>query len=183
MKKCVFESEFSNRFGRNGFKITPFGDVGDFLISKRKIPGTLFVRTLFPVEKEASDIIRCPSPEYNVEAVLYFSLIIGNADYVQDYIILIYENPVQKRTDFLIIKTVELLNRLRKMSEISYSSDIYTLLIWIFPGDFVFAATDLSGEGEWYLLGSGLAKGSERDFSEFLNCWDEFKNYFRFEVK
>jgi hypothetical protein len=70
MKKSVIETEFSNRFDGNGLKITPIGDKSDYLISKRDVPGSLFVRILYPVKKGIIDIIRSPSPEYNAEAVL-----------------------------------------------------------------------------------------------------------------
>jgi hypothetical protein len=29
----------------------------------------------------------------------------------------------------------------------------------------------ISGEGEWYLIGSGLWEGTDRDFSVFYNRW------------
>ena len=62
-------------------------------------------------------------------------------------------------------------------------SSYYKLLLWIFPGDFVLVANNISGEGEWYLLGglqskndpvSCQAKESERDLSSYFNRWDVF---------
>ncbi len=53
----------------------------------------------------------------------------------------------------------------------------YNLLLWIFRDNFVFVASNLSGEGEWYLLGGlegggdCIARGGERDFSAYLNNW------------
>ena len=124
-----------------------------------------------------------PAPFYKAEAVLFFRFAINDSVYPPDIIVFIYENQVLKRTDFLIFKATTLKDCLGKVPVKLDKSGYYKLLLWIFPGDFVFVANNISGEGEWYLLGGldnnigsydCMAKGSERDLSGYLNQWNVF---------
>jgi len=114
----------------------------------------------------------------NAEAVAFFRFTIEDVVYPPDFFVFIYGNPVAGRTDFLILRRDELRARLEKIHLRADKLGYYNLLLWIFMNGFVFVASNLSGEGEWYLLGGlqdggdCIAKEGERDFSTYLNNWE-----------
>jgi len=183
MENKIFETEFNIRFRNRGLKISSAASGNDFVISNDEGTKALLVRTVLPATDPDNLMhLHEPAPFYNAEAVLFFRFSISDSVYPPDHVVLIYENPALKRSDFLIFKTAGLEKRLGDMQIKPDRSGFYKLLLWIFPGDFIFAANDISGEGEWYLLGglsSGggadrtMAKGSERDFSAHLNRWKD----------
>jgi hypothetical protein len=183
MRKDLFITEFNKRFRNTGLAVSPVKNGKDFVISNEKVSKALLVRTEYPFDDKEKEYLRYPAPFYRAEAVVFFRFAINDSVYPPDIIILIYENQVLKRTDFLIFKTVALKECLGKVPVKPDKSGYYNLLLWIFPGDFVFVANNISGEGEWYLLGglqskndpdNCMAKETERDLSRYLNRWDVF---------
>jgi hypothetical protein len=181
MRNDPFITEFNKRFRRTGLAVSPVKNRKDFVISNNEASKVLLVRTEYPHNDKKQKYKRYPPPFYNAEAVVLFLFKTDDSVYPPDFIFLIYENPVLKRTDFLIFKETVLKATLSKIPIKPSRSGFYKLLLWIFPGDFVFAANNISGEGEWYLLGglqskndpvSCMAKESERDLSGYLNRWD-----------
>ena len=49
------------------------------------------------------------------------------------------------------------------------------MVFWLMADGFVYDATNISVEGEWYFISKGvngrMATGSELDYSEYLNNW------------
>jgi hypothetical protein len=183
MRNNLFITEFNKRFRNTGLDVSPVKNGKDFVISNEKVSKALLVRTEYPFDDKEQDYLRYPAPFYNAEAVVFFRFAVNDSVYPPDIIIFIYENQVLKRTDFLIFKATTLKECLGKIPVKPDKSGYYKLLLWIFPGDFVFVANNISGEGEWYLLGgleskndpaSCMAKESERDLSGYLNRWDVF---------
>lgn len=181
--KNLFEKEFNKRFRNMGLAVSPVKNGKDFVISNNEGSKALLVRTEYPFDDKEQEYLRYPAPFYHAEAVLFFRFTMSDSVYPPDIIIFIYENQVLKRTDFLIFKAAALKECLGKIPVKPDKSGYYNLLLWIFPGDFVFVANNISGEGEWYLLGglqskndpdSCLAKETERDLSQYLNRWDVF---------
>lgn len=181
--KNLFEKEFNKRFRNKCLAVSPVKNGNDFVISNEKISKALLVRTEYPFDDKEEEYLRYSALFYEAEAVLFFRFAISDSVYPPDIIVFIYENQVLKRTDFLIFKAATLKECLGKVPVKPDKSSYYKLLLWIFPGDFVLVANNISGEGEWYLLGglqskndpvSCLAKESERDLSSYFNRWDVF---------
>jgi len=183
MRKNPFITEFNKKFRNTGLAVSPVKNGKDFVISNNEASKVLLVRTEYPFDDKEKEYLRYPAPFYKAEAVLFFRFAVNNSVYPPDIIVFIYENQVLKRTDFLIFKAATLKECLGKVPVKPDKSGYYNLLLWIFPGDFVFVANNISGEGEWYLLGGlqskndpvdCMAKESERDLSGYLNRWEVF---------
>jgi hypothetical protein len=183
----LFKTEFTRRFRTTSLSISPTQNGKDFVISSNKVSKALLVRTEYP-DVDTDDLMHLkePAPFYHAESVLFFRFTMSDAVYQPDFMVFTYENQVLKRTDFLIFKTTALEACLGNIPIKPDMSGYYKLLLWIFPGDFVFVANNLSGEGEWYLLGGlednigpsdCMANGSERDLSGYLNQWNAFNEF------
>jgi hypothetical protein len=180
--KSHFEVEFSKRFKGTNLKLSTVISRNDYIISNDEASKALLVRTIHPCDDKTQNYLRHPNPVYNAEAVLLFRFKTDGFVYPPDLYCFIWRNPVSGRTDYLIFKTTALKDCLARVGVKPSRSGYYRLLLWIFPGDFLFAANDLSGEGEWYLLGGlskrndpdrCMGKDTERDFSKYLNRWDQ----------
>jgi hypothetical protein len=184
INKEIFKIEFSRRFKNTGLSVSMAENGKDLVLSGKKTLKALRIRTELPgVDADAFTHLREPAPFYNAEAVLFYKFTLYDSPYPPDYVVFIFENQVRKKTYFLIFKAVVLKECLEKVPVKPDKSGYFNLLLWIFRNDFVFVANNLSGEGEWYLLGGldndvgssdCMAKGDERDWSEHMNRWNIF---------
>jgi hypothetical protein len=185
--KEIFRTEITRRFKNSDLTIASDKNGKDFVISNSKGSSELIVRTEFQCT-DPDDLmhLREPAPFYNAQAVLFFRFSFNDSVHPPDFIVFICENPILKRTDFLIFKAAVLKGFLAKVQIKPDKSGYNKLLLWIFRNDFVFVANNISGEGEWYLLGGldndigssdCMAKGSERDLSGYLNQWNAFDEF------
>jgi hypothetical protein len=181
MDKDIFQKEYSRRYYGTNLQISPAANGKDFIISNDAASKAFLVSIEFSCLDGKTHIHeRKPAPFLNAEAVVFFRFSLADVVYPPDFIVLIYENPVFGRTDFLIFPREKFKAQIEEIPLRPGKGGFYNLLLWIFRDNFVFVASDLSGEGEWYLLGglqSGgdcMAKGGERDFSDYLNKWNNF---------
>jgi hypothetical protein len=181
MDKDIFQKEFTKRYKGTNLQISPARSGREYVISNEEASKALLLRTeLSCLDEEKYMHERRPAPFLHVEAVVFFRFTLANTVYPPDFIVLIFENPVFGRTDFLIFPREELKTRIEEIPLRPGKGGFYNLLLWIFRDNFVFVASDLSGEGEWYLLGGlerggdCMARGGERDFSGYLNKWNNF---------
>jgi len=182
----IFKEEFVKHLRSSQLTISPVKEGNDFVVSNEASSKSLLVRTVCPT-LDMKDLMHLmePAPFYNAQVIVYYRFMIDDPVYTPDLFIFCYENSVLKRNDFLIFRTHELLSRLLKIGLKPSRSGYYKLLVWIFRGDFVFVANNISGESEWYLLGglgrpgngreNTMASDTERDLSRFLNRWGGFR--------
>jgi hypothetical protein len=185
--KEIFKTEITRRFKNSDLTISSDKNGKDFAISNSKVKSDFLVRTEFQCsDPDELMHLRYPAPFYNPQAVLFFKFTLNDSVYPPDFIVFMYENPVLKRTDFLIFKTSVLKECLAKVPIKPDKAGCNKLLLWVFRGDFIFVANNISGEGEWYLLGGldnnndpscCMAKGNERDLSGYLNQWNAFAEF------
>jgi hypothetical protein len=92
-----------------------------------------------------------------------------------DLFIFAFQNLIKNHSEFLIIPTQEFERRHVKMHSGSVRRKSVNMVCWLMHDGSVFDTTNISVEGEWYLLSKGvngrMANGSEIDYSTFLNCW------------
>ena len=169
--KNIFEEEFNRRYKGTNLQISPAGSGKEYVISNEEASKAILVRTEFScLDGKTHMHERKPAPFLNVEAVVFFRFAIHDIVYPPDFFVFIYGNPESGRTDYLILRRDELNARLEKIPIRPDRQGFYNLLLWIFMKGFVFVASNLSGEGEWYLLGGlevggdCIARGGERDF-------------------
>lgn len=92
-----------------------------------------------------------------------------------DLFILALQNLIKPQFEFLIIPKDELLSRLTGKNPWYVRNQRMEMVYWLLQDGFVYDATNISAEGEWYFLSKGvngrMADDTERDYSKFLNNW------------
>ena len=85
-------------------------------------------------------------------------------------------NTENHNVEYAIIPDKVLRERFIKQKRIPDSTKKAELTLWLMPDNRVYDTTDLSMEGEWYLLSSGvngrMADGTDWDYSEYLTNWN-----------
>lgn len=166
---CV---ELFDRCKKHKLEVKSTNRDNDYVITNNHIPRSSLVRVINPDKRSLAIYGRKPHSSHKCEVSVHYNFNSEDLVYPPDIMVFAWRNQVMMRTDFLIIKREELIKKLRLISGESGQNPESKLLLWVFPNDFVFVASHLSGEGEWYLLGSGLARNGDRDFSQYINRWD-----------
>lgn len=82
-------------------------------------------------------------------------------------------NTENHNIEYVIVPDAVIRNRFQKHIHTPTSSKKAELTLWLMPDSRVYDTTDLSMEGEWYLLSSGvngrMADDSDLDYTEHLN--------------
>lgn len=115
---------------------------------------------------------------YDIETACSFKIPAETFREKPDFLIFCYQEESIGKTSFLIIQTMELMERFEKMSRQLESDGTYELTIYAGPDDYIQDTTGISGEGEWYFFGGRMATGKNWDFSMYLNQWDAMFDYF-----
>jgi len=92
-----------------------------------------------------------------------------------DILVFAFQNPVKNQAEFLIVPTLEFCRRHVEMNSKSVRRKGIEMVFWLMEDGFVFDATNISVEAEWYFMSKGvcgrMATGSELDYTEYLNGW------------
>ena len=145
----------------------------DYVVSACNTEKAVLIRNCIPLElPEQESGFRLPAPHYNVQAVAFYRIRLTDEAYLPDACVLTYYNGVTCRNYHIPIKTTRLLERLSAVNEMPDKTGCFRGLLWIFEETQIFLANGIGLEGEWYLLGSGLWKDTERDLSFFLGRWN-----------
>ena len=82
-------------------------------------------------------------------------------------------NTENHNIEYVIVPDAVIRNRFQKYIHTPTSSKKAELMLWLMPDSKVYETTDLSMEGEWYMLSSGaggrMADGSDMDYTKHLN--------------
>jgi len=89
-----------------------------------------------------------------------------------------FQNEISVKTEFIIIKTTDLIKKFAELSKVPNSEGIYKMMIYALSDNLILDATDISAEGEWYFVGGRMVENTKWDLSQFLNRWDEIVNHF-----
>ena len=97
-----------------------------------------------------------------------------------DSFIFTFRNPHKNLPEYLIIPEYELERRLINVNSDSNNNKMIKLVFWLMKDGSIYNATNISPEGEWYLLSKGvcgrMADGTAWDFTGFLNDWGGLRN-------
>lgn len=95
-----------------------------------------------------------------------------------NYYVFAFLNTAIREIEFVIVPDVVLRSRFQNQNRIPEGAKKAELTLWLMPDRKVYDCTDISFEGEWYILSKGvggrMADGSELDFSSGLNNWSEY---------
>ena len=185
-KEGLFKAEFNRRYKSSDLTVYSAPNWKDYIITNESASKIMIVTMVYEDYFDIRQHKRFPPPQYSAEAVILFRFRIDDSEFTPNVLSFIYENPVLKRTEFLNIRSTNIKEILQGISGKPWKARVYEIILWVFPDDFLFVANNLSGEGEWYLLGGldnhndnscCMAKGSERDLSGYLNQWREIDEF------
>ena len=96
---------------------------------------------------------------------------------VPDILVFSFQNTVKTKIEFLIIPTKEFWRRHLKMNFERVRCESVEMVIWLMENGGVYDTTNISVEGEWYILSKGIngrmADKLEIDYTKFLDSWQE----------
>lgn len=115
---------------------------------------------------------------YEIETACTFSISKDILSLKPDFVTFGYQNISSGKISFLIVQTLELLERFEKLKKLPKSDGSFRMTIYAGPDDYILDATEISAEGEWYFFGGRMGKKSKWDFSMYLNQWDVMFDYF-----
>ena len=111
----------------------------------------------------------------DIQAIGLFKFTFPLSGNEPDLFIFALQNLIKPQTEFLIIPKDELLSRLTGKNPWYVRSQRMEMVFWLLQDGFVYDATNISAEGEWYFLSQGvngrMGDNTERDYSKFLNNW------------
>jgi hypothetical protein len=114
-----------------------------------------------------------------VESIGLFRFKLNVAYSESDFIIFDFRNSIKQQTEFVIIPTDELNQRLTKENRTTIRNHTHKIVYWLMPDGFLYNCTDIGIEGEWYFMSKGvngrMADRSEWNYTEFLNTWDTLR--------
>jgi len=92
-----------------------------------------------------------------------------------DFFIFTFRNPHKNLPEYLIIPEEELERRIINVDSDSSHDKMIKMVFWMMKDGSIYNITNISIEGEWYLMRKGIngrmADGTDRDFTCFLNEW------------
>jgi len=89
-----------------------------------------------------------------------------------------FQNETSGKTEFMIVKTSDLINKFTELSKLPNCNGSYKMMIYALSDNLILDATDISAEGEWYFVGGRMVENTKWDLSLYLNRWDEIFNHF-----
>lgn len=116
---------------------------------------------------------------YDIETACTFKIHLEIFQYKPDFLIFCYQEESVGKISFLIVQTLELLERFEKLKRLPESDGAYEMTIYAGPDDYIQDTTGFSGEGEWYFFGGRMGKNTKWDYSMYLNQWDVLFDYFK----
>ena len=110
-----------------------------------------------------------------LDGIGHFKFVIPKSEDKINYYAFALLNTTNHEIEFVIVPDAILRNRFQNQNRIPIGSKKAELTIWLMPDRTAYDTTDLSIEGEWYMLSKGtggrMADGTDMDYTEFLNNW------------
>lgn len=170
-KSCIIEM-FSEALTNQGFYLEEIQD--DVYIIDQDDPLTRPLR-LKLIEAIPVDPTKLGSVNgIEIKAIGFFSFMPSKVEEL-DYYVLAFENKSDNRIDFIVISCSELNVRLALVTPLVNTTGLIGLRFWLLPNNLLFETTRLGAEGEWWLIGGRMAENTERDYTKFLNGWNQLK--------
>ena len=107
-----------------------------------------------------------------IKAIGYFKYKILPEDREPDFYVFSFNNKSDNRIEFVIIPFNELKNRLDLSDCVMQNLQETELILWLLPDDYLFEATQISIEGDWWFIAGRMAKNTHWDYTSFLNRWE-----------
>jgi hypothetical protein len=122
------------------------------------------------------EIIHGSHNNNEIQAIGYFKFTFMIEVKEPDFYIMAFQNKRKSGVEFIIIRKLEFMKRLFLENRISPNNQEIALVFWYMPDNYLYEATDIGIQGEWYYMSKGLrgrmADKTILDYSEFLNDWN-----------
>jgi hypothetical protein len=169
-----FRKEFEEKIFELGYSISC--QQGGFCVLYDKFKNHFLIVRLL-ISKQPNLLIHGSRNGLNIQAIGLFKFTYPEPFNIPDFFIFSFQNPSQYQTELLIIPESVLKNRIFEKYHRMISNKSVEIVCWLMSDGFVYNATHLSVEGEWYYLSLGvngrMADGTDLDFTPFLNNWKQ----------
>ncbi len=167
-----FESSFEQELTEKGFQVVTERNGTINLTQTGNISTSIVIQLIISNEIDA---YRNGSHNNNeVDGIGLFNFDLPSDESKPDYFILAFDNIANVTNEYVIVPTMDLVERINKKHLIL--NDKVEIQLWLMPDKCVYETTNISVEGEWYFISKGvggrMADETERDYSKFLNNWD-----------
>ncbi len=149
-----------------------------YVISKQSDSGnhlTVQLISSMPVEK----LVHGSKNGNDVQAIGLFKFKLISSEQEPVIFAFAFQNSFKNQVEIIIIPTLEFLRRHVKMKSQRPCHKRIELVLWFMEDGFVYDATNISLESEWYFLSKGvggrMADGTDLDFTSFLDSWERLK--------
>lgn len=174
LTKKVFRSAFLEKLKENGLSVY-FNRNNHFMLIHGN-DSSKIVSVEFVSSSRIDPVLHGSHNNNVVDGIGHFIFSIPQWEEKINYYVFALLNTTNHEVEFVIVPDAVLRSRFQNQNRIPTGAKNAELTFWLMPPDQkVYDTTDLSMEGEWYMLskgaGSRMADGGELDYSEFLNNW------------
>lgn len=131
------------------------------------------------VSQRTNKLIHGSKNGIDIQSIGLFELIFPTNVKEPDFIIFTFRNKLRNLSEYVIVPELELKRRLRRSSIDKNRQKLLEVKFWLMPDNSIYDVTNISPEGEWYLLSQGvggrMADGTDMDYTAFLNSWERLK--------
>jgi hypothetical protein len=171
------QNEFENKLIELGFSYQCYP--GDFYILCRNNDADIIIKAQLICSESSDELIYGSHNGIVIQSIGYFKLKLPTEVKEPDYFILAFQNATNHSVEFIVTTPKELKKRLIRKNLITIDNNNLELVFWLMPDNFLYNATNLSIESEWYYLSKGvngrMVDNTDWDYTEFLNAWDRWK--------
>lgn len=138
-------------------------------------PLTVRLISTLPVDK----LVHGSKNGIDVQAIGLFKFKLTSSCQEPDIFAYAFSNNFKIQVEFIIIPRNEFLRRHGKLNPKHINSKRTEVEFWLMQDGSLYDTTNISPEGEWYLLSKGvggrLADRTEMDYTEYFNNWQVLK--------
>lgn len=164
--KHLKEHDLNVYFHRNDQYILIKGEDSSRIVSVKLICST-----------QINPVVHGSHNDNEIAGIGHFKFTIPKWEDHFNFYVLAFVNATKTDSEFVIVSDEVLRSRLTKLNRIPASGEKAELTLWLMPDRCVYDCTNISIEGEWYYLSKGIggrmADNTERDYSGYLNDWNE----------
>jgi len=171
--KKDFKSAFNEAIEKHG--LTVYFNRNDHYVLANGKDSIRIISIEFVCSTKIVPILHGSHNNNKLDGIGHFKFTIPNAEDQIDYFVFAFRNTIDQKIEFVIVPYAVLLNRFQNQNRIPIGSENAELTLWLMSDKTVYDTTDLSIEGEWYMLSGTrgrMADGTGMDYTEFLNNWN-----------
>lgn len=167
----IYKERFISKLVELGFKIQDEGD-NTFRLNLNKDglnPITVKLIASEPISKRKHG----SKNDIKIQAIGYFRFILSTECKEPNFYTFAFSNSTDRKIEFAIIQYEDLKNRLNARKRITRNNEESELKFWMMPERMVLETSCMGCEGEFWLVGGRMAENTDRDYTQYLNHWEQ----------